>query len=102
MMTRRRFLSSAALVSAGAAAYPMFAAKAKKRKLQVGHTGITWRNTQVEDAVAGIASLGFYGFETFGDNLIQWDSKGGLLPLLQKNNLALISGYCTINLTEPA
>ena len=101
MMTRRRFLSSAALASASVAAYPVFAAETKKRKIQIGHTGITWRNDQVEDAIASVASLGFYGFETFGDNLIQWDSKGGLLPVLEKNNLPLISGYCTINLTDP-
>jgi len=100
MMTRRSFLSNAALASAGAAAYPMFAAKVKKRKVQVGHTGITWRNDQVEAAIASIASLGYWGFETFGDNLIQWDAKGGMLPLLEKNKLPLISGYCTINLTD--
>ena len=100
MITRRQFLSNAALASAAAAAYPMFGAKAKKRKVQVGHTGITWRNDQVEAAVTSIASLGYYGFETFGDNLIQWDAKGGMLPLLEKNKLPLISGYCTINLTD--
>src|SRR6185437_13322191 len=102
MITRRRFLSSAALASAGSAIHPAFAAGAKKRKLKVGHTGITWRNDQVADAIAGIASLGFYGFETFGDNLIKWEDQGGMAPLLQKHNLPLISGYCTINLTEPA
>ena len=78
----------------------MFAAKVKKRKVQVGHTGITWRNDQVEAAITSIASLGYYGFETFGDNLVQWDAKGGMLPLLEKNNLPLISGYCTIILTD--
>jgi inosose dehydratase len=102
MITRRRFLSSAALASAAAAIRPAFAAKAKARKLHVGHTGITWRNDQVADAVAGIASLGFYGFETFGDNLIKWEDQGGIGPLLQKHNLPLISGYCSINLTDPA
>lgn len=50
MISRRRFLSSAALVSAGAAVHPMFAAKTKARKIQIGHTGITWRNDQVEEA----------------------------------------------------
>jgi inosose dehydratase len=80
----------------------MFAAKAKERKLHIGHTGITWPNDQVAEAVAGIASLGFYGFETFGDNLIRWEDQGGLGPVLEKNNLALISGYCSINLTDPA
>lgn len=101
-MTRRSFVSGALMASAGALTLPAFAAKAKERELQIGHTGITWRNDQVADAVAGIASLGFYGFETFGDNLVKWEDQGGLGPVLEKNNLALISGYCTINLTDPA
>ena len=102
MLTRRRFLSNAALASAGIATHPLLAANPTKRDLHVGHTGITWRNDQVADAVAGIAWLGFYGFETFGDNLVQWEDQGGLGPVLQKHNLALISAYCTMNLTDPA
>ena len=101
-ITRRCFLSSATLASAGLAVSPMFAARTRQRKLHVGHTGITWSNRQVEDAIASISALGFYGFETFGDNLIEWESQGGLLPVLEKHNLQLISGYCSINLTDPA
>src|SRR5579864_5334271 len=93
MMTRRDFVSGALLASAGALAQPVFAAKAKERKMHVGHTGITWSNDHVEDAVAGISSLGFYGFETFGDILVKWEDRGGLGPVLEKNKLALISGY---------
>jgi inosose dehydratase len=102
VITRRGFVSGALLVSAGVLVPPVFAAKAKERKLHIGHTGITWPNDQVADAVAGIASLGFYGFETFGDNLVKWEDQGGLGPVLEKNNLALISGYCSMNLTDPA
>ncbi len=102
MITRRGFVSGALLASAGGLAHPVFAAKAKKRKLLVGHTGITWSNDHVEDAVTGIASLGFYGFETFGDILVKWEDRGGLGTVLEKHKLALISGYCSINLTDPA
>lgn len=101
-ITRRGFVSGVLMAAAGALVPPMFAAKAKKRKLNIGHTGITWPNDQVAEAVADTASLGFYGFETFGDNLIKWEDKGGLGPVLEKSNLALISGYCSINLTDPA
>jgi inosose dehydratase len=101
-MTRRRFLYSAAAASAAMAARPMLAAKMKQRNIQIGHTGITWPNAQVEQAVQGIASLGFYGFETFGDNLVKWEDKGGLGPILHENNIPLISGYCTVNLVDPA
>jgi inosose dehydratase len=85
-----------------AAAHPAFAAKPKTRDVHIGHTGITWPNDQADLAMAAIASLGYYGFETFGDVLVNWESKGGLGPLLEKNNIPLISGYCTVNLTDPA
>src|SRR5438270_4113155 len=100
-MTRRKFLYGAAAASA-VTVRPMFAAKTKVRNIHIGHTGITWPNTEVEQAVESIAALGFYGFETFGDNLVKWEDKGGLGPVLEKNNLPLISGYCSVNLVDPA
>ena len=102
MMTRRSFLYGAAIASTSTAVRPLFAARTKQRDIHIGHTGITWPNTRVDEAVASIASLGFYGFETFGDVLVKWEDQGGLGALLQKNNIPLISGYCTVNLTEPS
>lgn len=101
-LTRRTFLSRAALASAGLAAAPAFSAPVKQRKIHLGHTGITWRNSDVESAVQDVASLGFYGFETFGEVLAKEEEKGGLSPVLEKNHIPLISGYCTINLTDPS
>lgn len=100
MMNRRGFLYGAALASMSAAVRPVLAAPTKQRNIHVGHTGITWPNTQVDQAIASIGSLGFYGFETFGDVLAKWEDQGGLGAVLQKNNVPLISGYCTVNLTE--
>lgn len=102
-LTRRTFLSRATM---GAAALAMpsvsaFCAGLKKRNIHIGHTGITWDNDHVQDAIETVASLGMYGFETFGDVLTKWDEKGGLEPVLAKNKLPLISGYCTMTLTEP-
>jgi inosose dehydratase len=87
--------------AAAAVAMPrsLFAAPAFSN-MPIGYTGITWSNTQVEDAIVTVSKLGFYGFETFGDNLVQWETKGGLLPVLSRNHLPLISGYCTLNLTD--
>jgi inosose dehydratase len=81
-------------------AAPGFAAATKSRKIHVGHTGITWRNSDVAQAIQDVSSLGFYGFETFGDVLTKWQDQGGLEAVLEKNHLPLISGYCTVNLTE--
>jgi len=100
MITRRGFVSGALLASAGALAHPV---SQQRQRTQTArwHTGITWSNDHVEDAVTGIASLGFYGFETFGDILVKWEDRGGLGIVLEKHKLALISGYCSINLTDP-
>lgn len=101
-ITRRKFLYGAAAGSAALTMTSAFAAKTKVRKIHIGHTGITWRNDQVDDAIAAIASLGYYGFETFGDVLTKREDTGGIGQVLSKNNLPLISGYCTVNLTEPS
>jgi len=98
--TRRDFLYSSVAACAAMAARPSIAAALKRRDLKLGHTGITWRNDQVDDAVASIASLGFYGFETFGDVLVKHEDSGGIGKVLETNHIPLISGYCTINLTE--
>jgi inosose dehydratase len=72
----------------------------KLGKLKIGHTGITWSNDHIDQAVAGIASLGFYGFETFGEVFEKWETQGGLGQILEKNHIPLISSYCNVNLVD--
>jgi inosose dehydratase len=100
ILSRRTFLTRTVIGAATTAAIPGYLFAAPSRKIQIGYTGITWSNADVEDAIATCAKLGFYGFETFGDNLVQWESKGGLKQVLDRNKLPLISGYCTLNLTD--
>jgi inosose dehydratase len=102
ILSRRSFVARTAVVAAASATMPgtMFASALSN--IPIGYTGITWPNSQVDDAIATCAKLGFYGFETFGDVLVQWESKGGLAPVLQRNQIPLISGYCTLNLTDAA
>ncbi|HEY0163538.1 MAG TPA: sugar phosphate isomerase/epimerase family protein [Edaphobacter sp.] len=100
MMTRRNFLSAAAMASVAMAARPGFSAPVKKRNIHIGHTGITWRNSDVDQGIKDSASLGFYGFETFGEVLQKAEETGGLLPVLKQNHIPLISGYCTMNLVD--
>lgn len=108
--TRRSFTRSlavaaaAALVPAGrslAASIP-HGSSGRLRDLHVGHTGITWSNDHADQAIAGIAGLGFHGFETFGEVLERWETQGGIGQLLEKSGIPLISGYCTVNLVDPA
>lgn len=100
--TRRDLLAAIAATTAMQVTRPAYAAFSKKTGIPIGYTGITWLNDQVEQAIQTISSLGFYGFETFGDVLSRWEEKGGLEAVLEKNHLPLISAYCTMNLTDPS
>ena len=97
-LSRREF-SLAAGVGVVASSLPA-ALGAPARRLKIGHTGITWRGP--EQAIKEIASLGYYGFEPFGNALEQWETKGGMGRLLEEAKLPLISAYCGTNLTDPA
>lgn len=98
---RREFLSRMAAI-AGAACVSGGAQPAPRR-LKVGHTGITWgyKPEDAARAIPDIASLGFQGYETFGEVLEAWEPKGGLDKVLMENKLPLISAYCNVNLTDP-
>src|SRR5688500_5280636 len=99
-MNRRTFTSALTLGVIGAS-LPMVQAP-RARKLKAGHTGITWgfSPADAETAIKDVASLGFHGYESFGNVLEAWESKGGLDGLLRAANLPLRSAYCPVNLTE--
>ena len=75
---------------------------ATARRLKIGHTGITWgfRPDDAEPAIKDVASLGYDGFETFGNVLEAWEPKGGLGRVLEGVRLPLISAYCNVDLTN--
>jgi inosose dehydratase len=76
---------------------------APKRRLKIGHTGITWgyKPENAEQGIKDVGSLGYYGYETFGEYLLPyWESKGGLEPLLAQAKITLKSAYCNVNLTN--
>ena len=84
-VTRRSFTQAAAL---GMSAVPL-PAKAQQatptpgrgrgafaphpaRNMKIGHTGITWPRSDggpADQAIKDIGSLGYWGFETFGETL---------------------------------
>jgi inosose dehydratase len=75
-----------------------------KRRLRVGHTGITWgfKPDDAPGAIHDVASLGYQGYESFGEYLDAWELKGGLKAVLDAASLPLISAYCNVNLTDPS
>ena len=101
-LDRRTFTKALALGLAGSAV-PALGAQ-KPRRLKVGHTGITWgfSPADAERAIGDASSLGFHGYESFGNILEAWESKGGLDTLLNAAKLPLRSAYCPVNLTDPA
>ncbi len=98
-MTRRTF--SLQIATTLAASFGLSGQTTPARRLKIGHTGITWGN-ESEQAIKDISALGYYGFETFGEVLEDWDKRGGLRELLDAHHLPLISGYCTFNMVDPA
>lgn len=100
VISRRTFGMQVAAVASVAALQPHTAIAEPSRTIHVGHTGITWPNSEVDQAIHDVGKLGFYGFETFGEVLAKKDGEGDLAQLLETNHLPLISGYCTINLTD--
>jgi inosose dehydratase len=79
-----------------------YASGAASRRLRIGHTGITWgfKPEDAPRAIQDVASLGYTGYETFGEYLDAWETKGGLRQFLDPANLPLISAYCNVNLTD--
>jgi inosose dehydratase len=102
LLSRREF-SLAAGAGLSALCAPALQA-ASPRRLKIGHTGITWgyRNENAEQAIKDIASLGYDGFESFGNVIEGWEAQGGMGRLLEAGKLPLISAYCGVNLTDAA
>jgi inosose dehydratase len=99
-MNRRTFVKT---VAAGAGVLPLLAAK--RRKLKIGYTCITWgafprAPETLEPAMKDISSLGFYSFETFPEILDYWDEKGALHGMIEKYSLPLKSGYISTDFID--
>ncbi len=104
MKSSRRDFALALGAGLNAALLDSRARGAPARRLKMGHTFITWglRPEDAEPAIADIGSLGYHGFETFGQVLEAWEPQGGLGHLLDAAKLPLVSAYCTMNLHDAA
>jgi len=77
---------------------------APTRRLKIGHTGITWgfKPDDAAQAIHDVGSLGFQGYESFGEVIEAWEPKGGIKRLLDEAGVPLISAYCNVILTDPS
>lgn len=102
-LNRREFSSALGLGFGAALIQPQPTQAAPARRLKIGHTGITWGIPAqfAEQAIKDTGSLGYHGYETFGDVLETLEAKGGMGRILEAANLPLVSAYCNINLTDP-
>lgn len=105
-MNRRDFSKTVAMGVAGSAAIsamPSTLSAQSGRRLKIGHTGITWgfAPKDAEKAITDVGSLGYWGFESFGNVLEAWDATYGLERILEANTIGLRSAYCPVNLTSP-
>lgn len=73
----------------------------ERRRHKIGHTCITWDESDVETAVAVLAGLGYQGVEVFGWTLDVLKEQGKL-DLFERNGIPLISAYFSMNLCDPA
>src|SRR5580700_3758603 len=101
-LTRRSFARTAALGMSAAPFLPQARAQAQQatpapvrgrgafaphpaRNMKIGHTGITWPRSEggpADQAIQDIGSLGYWGFETFGETLDAYEAQGGIAKVL--------------------
>jgi inosose dehydratase len=114
----RRTFTRAVLAGLGATALPQVGASAAPetavprqsspaKQLRIGCTALVWNSVprspeNLEPAVRDMSELGYKGFETFGEVIEDWDSKGTLEKLIAQHRIPLISAYSTLDVINPA
>jgi inosose dehydratase len=103
-IVNRRGFGRMLVAGLATAALPAFAG-AQSRRLRIGCTSLIWgalpRSPEnLEPALRDMSALGFHKAETFAAIVEDWDKKGTLSALLEKNPIPLVSAYATVKLTD--
>jgi len=113
MLGRREVMKTLGL-TVGAACVDLpdaFAKSENKKKLKIGHTCITWRtfppkpgthDDTLNLALKDISAEGFWNFETFPQDLMDWDERGLLEPLIEQYKVPLLSAYTAVDVLDPS
>jgi inosose dehydratase len=111
--TRREAIKTIAL-TAGAACAGAPAAFGKSlpaSKIKIGHTCITWgtfplrpgtHDQTLDGALKDISAEGFWNYETFIDDIVDWDQRGQLQSLMEQYPVPLLSAYTAVDVLNPA
>ncbi len=71
--------------------------------MKIGHTGITWGIPgDVERAYRDVAELGYLGFETFGETILNYNKPGGYRALVESCGIPTVAAYCYREWIDPA
>lgn len=112
-MNRREAIKTLAL-TAGAASAGLpkaFGKSLPASKIKIGHTCITWgtfplkpgaHDHTLDQALKDISAEGFWNFETFIDDIVDWDQRGQLQPLIEQYKVPLLSAYTAVDVLNPA
>ncbi len=113
MTGRREFMKGLALTMGAAFADlpEAFAKSQNKKKLKIGHTCITWRtfppkpgthDDTLNLALKDISAEGFWNFETFTQDIADWDERNQLAPLIAQYGVPLLSAYTAVDVLNSA
>ena len=112
-LNRRDAIKTMAL-TAGAACAGLpkaFGKSLRASQIKIGHTCITWgtfplrpgmHDHTLDLALKDISAEGFWNFETFIDDIVDWDQRGKLQPLIDQYNVPLLSAYTAVDVLNPA
>ncbi len=112
-LTRREMMKTVALTAgvASAGGLKAFGESLPPSKIKIGHTCITWgtfplkpgaHDHTLDGALKDIATEGFWSFETFMDDIVDWDARGQLQSLIEQYKVPLLSAYTAVDVLNTA
>lgn len=103
-INRKDFLKLAGMGGAAAMLAPSLAFSAAAEKFGIGSTFILWgyNANNLEPALADMKSLGYHGFETFGQVIEEWENnRGGFNEVVAKHGVPIVSAFCMTDVLNP-
>jgi len=110
-LNRREAMKTMALTAGAASVGLPKAFGMSPSKIKIGYTCITWGTFPLKPgthdhtlnlALKDISAGGFWYFETFMDDIVDWDARGKLASLISENGVPLLSAYTPVDVLNLA